>query len=299
VKDLQIVTFLTDFGWCGGYVAACEATIARVCPSARLLHVSHDVPVGDVPAGALVLARVAPLCPEAVHLAVIDPGVGTARRPIVLAAARGDFLVGPDNGLLTDAAEALGGATGAWALDVERVRIRAGLSPETVSTTFHGRDLFAPASALLAAGTEPASLGRALELASLVRLAPIPVQTTGGEASAPVIEVDRFGNVGLGLPFAQLPAGQSVDARFLVEVAGDDLPEWSARVVRTYGELLPGELGLIRDSWGQAALALNGASASELLDVRRGVMVTLTPFDGGLADRGGAGGDAAPAESNH
>jgi S-adenosyl-L-methionine hydrolase (adenosine-forming) len=296
MKSLEIITFLTDFGWCGGYVAACEATIARVCPSARLLHVSHEVPVGDVPAGALVLARIAPLCPEAVHLAVIDPGVGTARRPIALEVARGDFLVGPDNGLLIDAAASLGGATGAWALDVERVRAQAGLSPEAISTTFHGRDLFAPASALLAAGAYPASLGRALDLASLVRLAAIPVQATDEGASAPVIEIDRFGNVGLGLPFAELPAGQSADARFLVEVAGDDLPEWSARVVSTYGDLFPGELGLIKDSWGQAALALNGASASELLGVRRGVIVTLTPFGGDFAGGDGAGTAAAPAE---
>lgn len=288
MKSLLMITFLTDFGWCGGYVAACEATIARVNPSARVLHVSHEVPVGDVAAGALVLARVAPLCPEAVHLGVVDPGVGTARRPVALSAARGDLLVGPDNGLLIDAAEALGGLAQAWALDVERVRNRAALPMEGVSTTFHGRDLFAPASALLAAGVDPASLGRpVVDLASLVRLAPSPAQEIGGRVSAPVIEIDRFGNVGLGLPFAELPAGEGPNAEFLVEVAGDGLPEWSARVVTTYGELFPGELGLIRDSWGQAALALNGASASEFLGVRRGVMVTLTPTTGGRAGHGG------------
>ncbi len=288
MKSLDMITFLTDFGWCGGYVAACEATIARVSPSARVLHVSHEVPIGDVAAGALVLARVAPLCPEAVHLGVIDPGVGTTRRPVALSAARGDILVGPDNGLLIDAAEALGGLNRAWALDVERVRIRAGLPMEGVSTTFHGRDLFAPASALLAAGVDPASLGRSVDLASLVRLAPSPAQAIGGGVSAPVIEIDRFGNVGLGLSFAELPAGQGANAEFLVEVAGDGLPEWSARMVTTYGELFPGELGLIRDSWGQAALALNGASASEFLGVRRGVTVTLTPATGGRAGGGAA-----------
>ena len=111
MKSLHNITFLSDFGWCGGYVAACEATMVRVCPQARVLHVSHEVPVGDVAAEPLVLARVAPLCPEAVHLAVVDPGVGTARRPVALATARGDLLVGPDNGLLIDAAEALGGLT--------------------------------------------------------------------------------------------------------------------------------------------------------------------------------------------
>jgi S-adenosyl-L-methionine hydrolase (adenosine-forming) len=298
MKALQMVTFMSDFGWCGGYVAACEATVARVCPSARLLHVSHEVPVGDVAAGALVLARVAPLYPEAVHLAVIDPGVGTARRPIALSAARGDFLVGPDNGLLIDAGASLGGATAAWALDVQRVRARASLPLETISTTFHARDLFAPASALLAAGADPESLGRPVCLDSLVRLTPAPVQATDGGVSAPVIEVDRFGNVGLGLPFAELPGREITGAEFLVEVAGDDVPEWSARAVRTYGELAPGELGLIRDSWGQAALALNGASASEFLGVRQGMMVTLSPSGSGFVNRGAATHDLGPQESD-
>ncbi len=274
MKALDMITFMTDFGWCGGYVAACEATIARVRPSVRVLHVSHDVPIGDVAAGALVLARVAPLCPEAVHLAVIDPGVGTARRPIALSAARGDFLVGPDNGLLVDAAEALGGLTGAWALDVGEVRTQAGLPPDRVSTTFHGRDLFAPASALLAAGADPDSLGQPVDAASLVRPVVIAVEKTKTGVAAPIIEVDRFGNVALALPFADLPSGES---EYLVGVAGDGPPEWSARVARTYGDLLSGELGLIRDSWGQTALALNGASASELLGVGRGLIVTLTP----------------------
>jgi S-adenosylmethionine hydrolase len=93
-----------------------------------------------------------------------------------------------------------------------------------------------------------------------------------------VIEVDRFGNVGLGVEFARVPAGSDESgAAFLVGVAGEGAPEWTARMVQTYGDLAAGELGLIRDSWGQAALALNGASAAELLGVKRGVMVTLTP----------------------
>jgi S-adenosylmethionine hydrolase len=277
MKSLDLITFMTDFGWCGGYVAACEATIARVRPSARVLHLSHEVPIGDVAAGALVLARVAPLCPEAVHLAVIDPGVGTARRPVVLSVARGDILVGPDNGLLVDAAEALGGVTGAWTLDVQQVRARAGLPPDRVSATFHGRDVFATASALLAAGVDPSSLGLPVGAASLVRPVVVFVETEMPGVSAPVIEIDRFGNVALGLPFADLPSAEDGPEEFLVQVPGDDLPEWSARVARTYGDLLPGELGLIGDSWGQAALALNGASASELLGVRRGALVTLMP----------------------
>ncbi len=144
MNGLDIITFLSDFGRDGGYVAACEAVVARVQPHARVLHISHEVAVGDVAAGALILERVAPLCPPAVHLAVIDPGVGTERRPLALRTTRGDVLVGPDNGLLPRAADALGGLTGAWMLDPARVRSRAGLRGNCVSSTFHGRDLFAP-----------------------------------------------------------------------------------------------------------------------------------------------------------
>ena len=275
MKALEKVTFISDFGSCGGYVAACEAMVARISPNARMFHISHDVPVGDVAAAALVLARVAPLYPEAVHLAVVDPGVGTSRRAITLGTARGDFLAGPDNGLLLDAAAALGGVVGAWGLDMATVRSLAGLPPERVSTTFHGRDLFAPASALLAVGVDPQSLGGPIDPTTLVRLAPALSRAVDGGILTPVIEIDCFGNVGMGLPFADLPFG--TETEFVVEVVGNGAPEWTARVIQTYADLAPGELGLIRDSWGQAALALNGASAAEFLAVRRGIKVKLTP----------------------
>jgi S-adenosyl-L-methionine hydrolase (adenosine-forming) len=281
-KPTGLITFLTDFGWGGGYVAACEATIARVSPQARVLHICHEVAVGDIRAGALVLSRVAPLCPAAVHLGVVDPGVGTSRRPVVLSAPRGDLLVGPDNGLLVAAVDALGGPDGAWVLDVGRVRTQAGLPPENVSNTFHGRDLFAPAAALLALGAEPGCLGDPTETTSLVRIGiageAVALEGVADEGvAASVVEVDRFGNVGLGLTFAQLSSAAEGAASFLVEVDGEAQPEWTVRVVRTYGDLLSGQLGLVEDSWGHAALALNGASAAEFLGVSPGVSVRLKP----------------------
>ncbi len=289
MKCLQNITFLSDFGWGGGYVAACEATLARLSPHARVFHISHEVPVGDVAAGALVLARVAALYPHAAHLAVVDPGVGTARRALALATARGDLLVGPDNGLLVDAGKVLGGMDEGWALEADAVRGLAGLPSEDVSMTFHGRDLFAPASALLASGVEPAALGSPLDLTSLVRLSPPTVDRSQDGLSAPVVEVDRFGNVALDLGFEDIaalaeqqghqdsrdsvPGGRGT---FLVGVEGEGAPDWTARIVHTYGDLAAGELGLFKDSWGQAALALNGASAAEFLGVRRNERVTLT-----------------------
>jgi len=273
MNRLDMITFLSDFGWSGGYVAACEAVVARVRPHARVSHISHWVPVGDIAAGAITLARVVPFYPVAVHLAIVDPGVGTGRRPLALVTGRGDFLVGPDNGLLMPAADVLGGAATAWHIDPERVRVQAGLPAGSVSSTFHGRDVFAPAAALLSAGVEPAEFAAGADLQTLVRLTPPLADMTPDGAIAHVIEVDRFGNVGLALPFAAL---RPREGEFVVEVVGEDLPEWSARVIRTYSDLRSGELGLYCDSWGQVALALNGASAAQLLSIEQGMTVQLT-----------------------
>jgi S-adenosylmethionine hydrolase len=273
VVTREVVTFLTDFGWDGGYVAACEAVMASISPRTRVIHLSHEIAVGDVSAGALVLQRVAPLCPPSVHLAVIDPGVGTSRRPLALVTHRGDTLVGPDNGLLLPAADALAGVAAAWLLDPIRLRERAGLAGSPPSSTFHGRDVFAPAAALLSLGDDPRHFAEGTEPSSLLRLPPPAWHATPGGAVAEVVEIDRFGNVGLAVRYDELTdLGDSLT----VEVAGEDLPPWDARVVETFGQLRPGELGVLCDSWGQLALALNGASAAQLLSVERGMSVRLS-----------------------
>jgi S-adenosylmethionine hydrolase len=280
MSGFDIITFTTDFGWAGGYVSVCEGIVARVRPEARVFHISHEVPVGDIDAGALTLARVTPSFPPAVHLALVDPGVGTDRRPLALTTARGDLLVGPDNGLLLPAAEALGGLSTAWCLDASLVRTKAGLAAAQVSSTFHGRDVFAPAAALLSGETGPPAIASPIDPAALVRLVPAFNEVTPEEAVSQVIEIDRFGNVGLALRFADLVPreGQEVgqEARFLVEIVGEDVPEWTARVVRTFAELGSGELGVYRDSWDQVALAVKAASAAELLSLTRGMKVRLT-----------------------
>jgi S-adenosylmethionine hydrolase len=273
-----LVTFLTDFGHSSEYVAVCEAVMLRIDPSLRVLHLTHEVPVGNVAAGARILARVMPYCPPAVHLAVVDPGVGTARRAIVLATARGDFLVGPDNGLLVEAAIDLGELKHAWSLDPDLVREQSGPPATPLSATFHGRDLFAPAAALLARSVPVSAFARAVDPATLVRIAPPHLDLAlPGQVVAEVVEVDRFGNVGLALRFDQFEALVVPEAgrRFQVDLPGEDLPVWEARLVRTFSDLHPGELGVYCDSWGQVALALNGASAAELLAVRCGTLVRL------------------------
>lgn len=272
MERYELITFLSDFGWQGGYVAACEAILAAVCPHARVLHVSHEVALGDVRDGATTLARVAPLAPPAVHLAVVDPGVGTERRPLVLQTNRGDLLVGPDNGLLEPAAAVLGGIVSAWRLIPERVRLTASLPINGLSSTFHGRDLFAPAAALLACGSPLAVLAEPIPSESLATLAPALLERLPDAVRTEVVEVDRFGNVALSLNLDSVgPIAHTVG----VQVEGEPDPTWTARVVRTFADLNPGELGLLQDSWGHAGLTLNAASAAELLGARRGSVIRL------------------------
>jgi len=266
-----LLTFLSDFGHAGGYVAACQAVIASVAPGVRILDIDHEVALGDVRQGARVLARVTPLGPVAVHLAVVDPGVGTERRPVVLHTGRGDYLVGPDNGLLRPAATALGGLVAAWVMEPARVREQAHLDG-AISHTFHGRDLFAPAAALLARELPPAVLGDPVDLPTLVAAAEPAVEPHPEGIKVEVVEVDRFGNIALGVGRSQLP----VEGPVRVEVAGD-YESWDARPVETFGELRPGELGIFVDSWGQVALALYGASAAELLGASVGASLLVSP----------------------
>lgn len=253
--DLPWISFTTDYGLEDGFVAACHGVIARLAPSARVIDVTHLVPPGDVTRGAYVLAQTVPSLPRGVHLAVVDPGVGTDRRPIAIEAADGGLLVGPDNGLLIPAAEALGGISravhltdGAW------------FAPD-VSRTFHGRDVFAPVAARLALGADLASAGSAT--AALVRLPPPHLHQLPDGVVAEVLTVDRFGNLQLA---AVLDLGGSSDVTVDGRVAAPG---------GTFGDVPPGGLVVFTDSAGHLAVAVNGGSAAALLGVRAGDRVTV------------------------
>ncbi|WP_327005733.1 SAM-dependent chlorinase/fluorinase [Dactylosporangium sp. NBC_01737] len=253
--DQRWISFTTDYGLEDGFVAACHGVIARLAPEARVIDVTHLVPPGDVTRGAHVLAQTVPSLPRGVHLAVVDPGVGTARRPIAIEAAGGGFLVGPDNGLLIPAAEALGGirravhlTNGAW------------FAPD-VSRTFHGRDVFAPVAARLAQGADLASAGSAT--AALVRLPPPHLERTPGGVTAEVLTVDRFGNLQLAAPAAGSSSG-AVTVNGRPATAGG-----------TFGDAATGGLVVFTDSAGYLAVAVNGGSAAALLGTRAGDLVTV------------------------
>lgn len=259
MTEYSWVSFTTDYGLSDGFVAACHGVLGRLAPSVRVIDVTHEVHPGEVARGAAVLAQTVPHLPPAVHVAVVDPGVGTSRRAVAIEAAKG-VLIGPDNGLLPPAAEALGGIRRAVALTEP-----SWFLPQ-VSPTFHGRDVFTPVAARVALGDDIAGAGPAVAVEDLVRL-PEPVIVVGdGWLEAEVLTVDRFGNV-------QLAAGAE-DLHGLP----DELLVAGIHAVRrsTFGEAPPGALIVYLDSAGRVALAINGGRAVVALTASPGDVVRIT-----------------------
>lgn len=261
------ITFLSDFGSADVFVGVCHGVLAEVAPDVRVIDLTHEVPPGDVEAGAVLLARAVPHLPRSVHLAVVDPGVGTARRGVALLVARGDVLVGPDNGLLLPSARALGGIRQSRELTSPRHR------RHPTSVTFHGRDVFSPAAGALAAGVELEEFGPPAE--DLVELPDPFTVVTDERLEGAVVLVDRFGNLQLATTWDAasglgLGPGDAVEVR----IGERTVP---ARVIRTFGELRSGDLGVYEDSDGQVAVAGRGHSAAELLGAARGDRIVVAP----------------------
>jgi S-adenosyl-L-methionine hydrolase (adenosine-forming) len=260
------ITFTSDYGLEDNFVGVCHGVMARVAPEARVLDVSHGVAAQDVRHGALVLAQAVPYLPRAVHLAVVDPGVGTGRGMVAVEAG-GQALVGPDNGLLVWAAEALGGVDRVHALQEPAYRL------EPVSRTFHGRDVFAPAAAHLATGLDPARLGPEVDPGSLVRLERAVARVDGDRVAGSVVAVDHFGNLALDLrrgdlERAGLAAGDLVEVR--VGGRAHRVP-----VAETFASVAAGELVLHEDSFGSLAVAVNQGRAADRLGARPGDQVEI------------------------
>ncbi len=252
------ITLTTDYGLSDGFVAQLHGVLARMAPWVRVLDVTHQVHPGDVVRGAAVLAEAVPHLPRAVHVAVVDPGVGTARRAVAVQ-ARDGILVGPDNGLLPAAVHALGGALAAVELT------NAAWHAPVVSRTVHGRDVFAPVGARLAAGAPLSDAGTPLDPVTLVRL-PDPFTAVGdGYLEAEVLTVDRFGNVQLAAP------GASLDG------LGTRLIVGGIRAVRggTFAEAPPGGLVVFVDSADRVAVAINGGRAVVALSVAPGDVLRI------------------------
>jgi len=271
-----LISFLTDYGLRDPFVAICRGVIRSIAPEAEVLDVSHEVTRFGVREGALALAAAVSWLPVAIHLAVVDPGVGTVRRPVALRAVRGDLLVGPDNGLLLPAAERLGGIAEARAL-TERSLFHEG----PISASFHGRDVFAPVAARLAAGTPFETVGPQIDPGSLARL-PLPVAVAApGELRTAVLLIDGFGNAALAGSADDLAAALGSGAagdRVLVELRGTgDAPPIRIEVPRvdTFGAVPPGTPLLYIDADGRPCLAVNRASAAARLGLSEDDPVVL------------------------
>ena len=265
---MRPVTFLSDYGTADEFVGVVHAVIARTAPDVRVIDLTHGVPRQGVLQGALTLARVLPFAPAGVHLAVVDPEVGGPRRAVALRTAGEDrVLVGPDNGLLLPAAERFGGIAAAVDLGASPWRL------EPVSATFHGRDVFAPVAARLAAGAPLEEAGTALEPVGLVPLAlPVP-RIEAGALVATVIGIDAFGNVSLLAEREDLERVRLAVGRRVAVEAGERTA--TATFARTFADVAPGELLVFEDAARLAALAVNLGDAARALGVRVGDDVAL------------------------
>jgi S-adenosyl-L-methionine hydrolase (adenosine-forming) len=265
------ITFLSDYGSDDEFAGVCRAVIARIAPAVQLIDLTHGIPRHDVPQGAAVLANALPYTPPGVHLAVVDPGVGSPRKAVAVRVAEDDrILVGPDNGLLAPAIERLGGAAAAADVSLSDVRL------EPISATFHGRDVFAPIAAHLAMGAELADIGEPLDPKELVVLEQIePLIDPGRRVVAAVSYVDRFGNLALGLgEHRGMDSGLKLGHRVWVEAAGVTL---DAVYAVTFADVPADALLLYLDSYGNLALAVNRGSAADRLGIGTGDRVTLRP----------------------
>ena len=269
-----IVTLLTDFGP-DGAVATCKGVILGICRDAQIVDVAHTVRKFAIRDGAFLLTFALPFTPVGVHVGVVDPGVGTPRRPIAIRAARGDVLIGPDNGLLPPAAEALGGAVEARELANRELWL-----PSATSSTFHGRDIFSPVAAHLAAGNARfEDVGPVVPLDGLVRLAVPEARATDGAGDTIVTYVDSFGNLRLAGGAAELADafGDMADGQpLVVEFGGPQPVREASRFGTTFGSVPAGASLVYVDSVGNLAMADNQGSVAARLGVAHDRPVRIT-----------------------
>jgi S-adenosylmethionine hydrolase len=270
-RRFDTISFLSDYGTTDEFVGVVKSVIRSIAPEATVVDITHEVAPYDVKGGSLTLARsVQYLCPGVV-LAVVDPGVGTARRAVAVEVGDGEsYLVGPDNGLLAPAVGLVGGATRAVELTNPEYQLPA------PGATFAGRDVFGPAAAYLCAGVPFDELGPSVDPAALLPgVVPLPHEEDGNLAGQ-VLWVDHYGNCQLNVDPDQIAEwGDRVQLRW----AGSRPGVRTGRRVTTFDDLRTGEIGLVTDSYGLVSVALARASAADLLDVTAGDEIVLIPMD--------------------
>lgn len=263
------ISFLSDFGLADEFVGVVHAVFVRIAPESPIIDITHQVPRGDIQAGALALVRAVQYLPEGVAMAVVDPGVGTTRRAIAVATAWGEF-VGPDNGVLAPAVAMMGGAQRIVAIEDPQYQLpRDGV-------TFDGRDVFAPAAALLAAAeVEIGDLGPDIDTSGATPLLLPLVEAADGRLAGQVLWIDVYGNCQTNITpddMAELGLATGKAAEVVVGATAYNL-DW----VASYGDVEPGEALIHVDSYGQIALAVREGRADDSLALGVGTSVVIRP----------------------
>ena len=261
------MTLLTDFGLEDDFAGTCRGVMKRIAPDVELIDITHGIPPQHVLQGALVLANTLPYMPTGVHVAIVDPGVGSERKPIALRGGDDRIYVGPDNGLLLVAADRFGGVA-------EAVEIaEAAYMLERISHTFHGRDIFSPAAAHLARGVDIAELGPGVEPDSLARLEVPRPEVGERRIRACCLYVDRFGNMQLNLTRSDLQRlGAEPGTQVELELAS---VRYYAVAARTFTDARDGEIILYEDAYENIAVAITDGNAAEMFSIRPGQQLSI------------------------
>ena len=263
----MFITFLSDFGLKDDFVGTCHGVMKRIAPEAQIIDITHGIPPQAVLQGALVLANTIGFMPVGVHLAIVDPGVGGPRRPLVMRDEEDRLYVGPDNGLLLPAASRAGIAAAHELANPD-------YALETISRTFHGRDLFSPAAAHLARGLELEKLGPPIDPEGLVQLDVPQLVIADGSIVATLLYVDSFGNIALNLTRDDVESlGIASGTRVEIELARE---RYYAVMARTFADARPGDVILYEDSYKNMSLAISRGSAARMLHAAPGQEIRIT-----------------------
>ena len=261
------VSLTSDWGVRDPSPAICRGVVLGIAPNALIVDITHEVDKYNIRHGALMLWCALPFMPIGAHVCVVDPGVGTARRPVALETVRGDYLIGPDNGVLLPGADRLGGAARAHQIENTQYRL------PIVSSTFHGRDIFSPAAAHLALGVPLEALGNEIDPKDLVRADwPTPA-IQDGILETSVIYRDTFGNLKLGCLASELVQafpGLAHGDTLYVQRTGSRASPTALPWALTFGQVKAGDCLLYEDSYGRLCIAQNQGSAAEALKLDDG-----------------------------
>ncbi len=264
--EMKLITLSSDFAVQSQGVGQMEAVILEINPGARVVHLMHGLPSFDIRTAAWAMESVLRI-KSGIHVCVVDPGVGTKRKALAIETGRGDFLIGPDNGVLIPSARLLGGIKNAVSIENERYMHKP------VSPIFHGRDIFAPAAAWLSNGVKMHSLGRRLNPERLVKAPYLEARFTKGKIKAEVIHINRFGSVHLNVLQPEFDR--------LGKKIGDKVPVSLGKKLihipfaKTFGDVAIGEALILKDDYSRIELAINQGSFSDRYKVKVGNAIIL------------------------